>query len=146
MISILYDGTTTMCISVNPPKKEQFSKMGLTITNYFVTLTLSLTLFLVERGSSIGTIDFFFLALACFFSVVVLSLADGFSSSMVASTNTCNFFGLPHLESASTQPLVSYSETESLCFSYKDSLTVYEGARPFLLQTLPSQGCDCSHP
>jgi hypothetical protein len=73
------------------PKRNHPKKWGLPFTNYFVILTLNLTLFLVERGSSIGTTDFFFLALAGFFSVVMLSLAGGLSFSMESSTNTCKF-------------------------------------------------------
>jgi hypothetical protein len=73
------------------PKRNHPKKWGLPFTNYFVILTLNLTLFLVERGSSIDITDFFFLALTGFFNVVVLSLAVGLSSSMEASTNTCKF-------------------------------------------------------
>jgi hypothetical protein len=57
-----------------------------------------------------------------------------------------NSFGLPHLESVLALPLTSHSEIESLSSIYKYSSVVYEGAEPFSLQTLPSQGYDCSHP
>jgi hypothetical protein len=73
------------------PKMNHPKKWGLPFTSYFVILTLNLTLFLVERGSSIDTTNFLFLALKGFFSVAVLSLAAGLSSSMAASTNTCKF-------------------------------------------------------
>jgi hypothetical protein len=73
------------------PKRNHPKKWGLPFTNYFFILTLNLTLFLVERGSSIGIEDFFFLALTGFFSIVVLSLADGFSFSMEALTNTSKY-------------------------------------------------------
>jgi hypothetical protein len=81
-----------------------------------------------------------------FFSVVVLSLTVVFHSQWQLQPIPVNFFGLPHLESAATLPLTSCYETESLCYACKDSLAVYEGARPFLLQTFPSQGCDYIHP
>jgi hypothetical protein len=76
---------------VNPPKNIHPQKWGLPFTNYFVILTLNLILFLVERGSSIDTVDFFFLAFTGFFGVVVLSLDVVLSSSMAASTNTYKF-------------------------------------------------------
>jgi hypothetical protein len=85
------DGRDNIFILVNPPKNIHPQKWGLPFTNYFFILTLNLILFLVERGSSIDTTNFFFLALTGFFGVVVLSLVVGLSSSMAASTNTCKF-------------------------------------------------------
>jgi TctA family transporter len=106
-------------------------KWGLPFTSYFFILTLNLILFLVERGSSINTTNFFFLALTGFFGVVVLSLAVVCHLQWQLQPTPVGFFGLPHHESASAQPLASYFETGSLCFSCKDSLTVYEGVGPF---------------
>jgi hypothetical protein len=73
------------------PKRNHPKKWGLPFTNYFFILTLNLTLFLVERGSSIDTTDFFFLDMIGFFSGVELSLTIDVSLSMEASTNTCKF-------------------------------------------------------
>ena len=73
------------------PKRNNSQKWSLPLTNYFVILTFSLGLFLVERVSSIGSTDFFFLALAGFFGVAKLSLAAGLSFSMEASTNSYKF-------------------------------------------------------
>jgi hypothetical protein len=72
-------------------KRKHPKKWGSPFINYFVTLTLNLTLFLVEGGSSFGTTGFFFLAMTGFFSGVVLSLTVDVSFSMAASTNTCKF-------------------------------------------------------
>jgi hypothetical protein len=70
-------------------KRKHPKKWGSPFINYFVTLTLNLTLFLVEGGSPFGTIRFFFLTITGFFSGVVLSLTVDVSFSMAASTNTC---------------------------------------------------------
>jgi hypothetical protein len=85
------DGRDNISIMVNPPKKIHPQKWGLPFISYFFILTLNLILFLVERGSSIDTVDFFFLGFTSFFGVVVLSLDVGLLSSMAASTNTCKF-------------------------------------------------------
>jgi len=74
------------------PTRNNSKKWSLPLTNYFVILTLSLTLFLVERFSSIGLADFFFLVLVGFFGVAKLSLVAGLSFSMTSSTNTYKFF------------------------------------------------------
>jgi hypothetical protein len=124
------------------PKRNNPQKWSLPLTNYFFILTLNLTLFLVERGSSIDSVDFFFLALVGFFSVFFLSLAVGLSSSMEASNNTCKFLWATTIESASVMPLASCSETGNLCSACRGSGAAYEGVEPFL----PSQGYDCSHP
>ena len=42
-------------------KRKHPKKWGSPFINYFVTLTLNLTLFLVEGGSSFGAIGFFVL-------------------------------------------------------------------------------------
>jgi hypothetical protein len=107
--------------------------MGFTTTSYFVILTLSLTHFLVERVSSTNTVDFFFLALVGFFSIVVLSLATVLSSSMAGLTNTYKFFWLIHLGNALVMPLASCSEPGNPCFVYRYSSAIYEEAEPFSL-------------
>jgi len=123
------------------PKRNNPQKWSLPLTNYFFILTLNLTLFLVERGSSIDSVDFFFLALVGFFSVFFLSLAVGLLSSMEASNNNCKFLWATTIESASVIPLASYSKTGNLCSTYRGSGASYEGVEPFF----PSQGYDCIH-
>jgi hypothetical protein len=72
-------------------KRKHPKKWGTPFINYFITLTLNLTLFLVEGGSLFGTSGFFFLAMISFFSGFVLSLTADVSFSMAAFTNTCKF-------------------------------------------------------
>jgi hypothetical protein len=72
-------------------KRKHTKKWGSPFINYFSTLTLNLTLFLVEGGSSFGTTGLFFLGMIRFFSGVLLSLTVDVSFSMEASTNTFKF-------------------------------------------------------
>jgi hypothetical protein len=72
-------------------KREPLQIWGSPFTSYFINLTLNLTLFLGEGGSSFGTTGFFLLAVIGLFNGAMLSLVAGVSFSIVASTNTCKF-------------------------------------------------------
>jgi hypothetical protein len=72
-------------------KRKHPQKWGSPFINCFVTLTLNLTLFLVEGGYSFCITGFLFLAMIGFSSGVVLSLTVDVSLSMEASTNICKF-------------------------------------------------------
>jgi len=72
-------------------KRNHPKKWRSPFTNYFVTLTLNLTLFLVGGGSSFYTSGLFLLVVIGLFSGAMLSLVVGVSFSIEASTNTCEF-------------------------------------------------------
>jgi hypothetical protein len=67
-------------------------------------LTLNLTLFLVEGGSSFGTTDFFFLTMIDFLTGAMLSLTIDFLSQWHLQPIPATLFELLHLENAATMP------------------------------------------
>jgi hypothetical protein len=67
-------------------KRGHLQKWSSPFTSYFINLTL----LLVEGGIPFGTIGFFPLVVAGFFTGAILSLVVGFSFSITASTNTLN--------------------------------------------------------
>jgi hypothetical protein len=84
-------GKSSVSTTVILTKRDHLQKWGSPFTNYFINLTLHLTLFLGEGGSSFGTTGFFLLAVTGFFNGAMLSLVVGVSFSISASTNTCKF-------------------------------------------------------
>jgi hypothetical protein len=85
MVEVIFEKQFTLS------KRKHPQKWGSPFINYCVTLTLNVTLFLVEGGSSFGTTRFFFLTMTDLFGGVVLSLTVDVSFSMAASANTCKF-------------------------------------------------------